>query len=93
MTTDKTTTPLPHLDEDDAEIARFAEANTLAGRRIRLIEPLRDDPTPLPAGTEGTVLWVTHHPTLGFMQIAMRWDNEVSNLMLSVPPDRFEVVK
>lgn len=66
---------------------------TLVGKRIRLTEPVLDDEPMLAAGTEGEVLWVTSHPSLGFTQIAVKWDNEISNLMLSVPPDKFEVIE
>ena len=61
----------------------------IVGQRIRLLA-MPDDPNPLPAGATGTVLWVTRFDD--WMQIAVAWDQRGGGLMLSVPPDRYEVV-
>jgi hypothetical protein len=49
------------------------------------------DLDPIPVGSEGEVTWVNRVPSLGFTQIAVKWDNG-RTLMLSIPPDKYEVV-
>ena len=59
------------------------------GDRIRLTGMMRDDPDPVPAGTEGTVTfasWVNLNH--GYMQVGVNWDNGRS-LGLVCPPDRY----
>ena len=62
------------------------------GVRIRLIAML-DDPDPVPPGTTGTVTTVHPHGCGRgqWLQVEVDWDNG-RTLMLSVPPDEFEVV-
>lgn len=62
------------------------------GDRIRLIA-MRNDPDPISPGTTGTIKAVR---TCGsgrgaWLQVDVDWDNG-RKLMLSVPPDQFEVV-
>lgn len=59
------------------------------GQRIRLLH-MPEDPDPVPAGSLGTVEWSNFVGT-AFMQISVRWDNG-RTLMLSIPPDEYEVV-
>ena len=60
------------------------------GDRIRLLS-MTDDPDPVPPGTEGTVVEiVTHHD---WFQIDVDWHGVESSLMLTVPPDKFEIVR
>jgi hypothetical protein len=59
------------------------------GDRIRLIA-MPDDPDPIPSGSMGTVTAVRQHRTWNQMDVA--WDNG-RTLMVSVPPDQFEVVR
>jgi len=61
----------------------------LVGKRIRLLEMF--DPDPIPVGCEGVVTYVNELRTMGFIQISVAWDNG-RTLMLSVPPDKYEVV-
>jgi hypothetical protein len=58
------------------------------GIRIRLLA-MPDDPAPVPVGTLGTV--VGGSDLHDFVQVWVKWDNG-SNLSLSLPPDRYEVV-
>lgn len=63
------------------------------GDRIELLA-MPEDPCPLPAGSLGTVEYVTEHDWGGdrcFEQVSVRWDSG-SSLMLSVPPDRARVI-
>jgi hypothetical protein len=60
----------------------------LVGRRIRLIA-MPDDPAPIPPGTTGTITMVSRLPA--FTQLHVKWDINRS-LMLSVPPDRYELL-
>jgi len=62
---------------------------SLVGKRIRLLEMF--DPDPIPVGTMGTVTYVNTVRSMGFTQISVAWDNK-RTLMLSVPPDKYEVV-
>jgi hypothetical protein len=58
------------------------------GDRIRLVE-MPDDPAPILPGTTGTVVWVREQGT--WLQVGVAWDNG-RTLMLSMPPDRVEVL-
>lgn len=58
------------------------------GDRVRLIS-MTDDPDPIPAGQMGTVVGV--YPRSDWTQVDVDWDCGRS-LMLSVPPDRVEVL-
>jgi hypothetical protein len=62
------------------------------GDRIRLVA-MPDDPDPVPQGTTGTVQAVHPHGSSGgqWLQVEVNWDNG-RKLMLSVPPDQFEVM-
>ena len=62
--------------------------NDIVGKRIKLIE-MKDDPCPVPVGTEGTVTGATE--VLGSTQMTVRWDINRS-LALVCPPDRYEVI-
>ena len=57
------------------------------GDRIRLIE--MDDPDPVPVGSRGTVVAIYQHSD--WLQVDVDWDNG-RGLMLTVPPDRVEVL-
>jgi hypothetical protein len=59
------------------------------GKRIRLTQMV--DPNPIPVGSEGEVTWVNRVPSMGFTQMAVKWDNG-RTLMLSIPPDTYEVI-
>ncbi len=59
----------------------------LLGTRIRLLE-MRDDPDPIPVGTCGVITEIYIHDD--WLQFDVNWDNG-RKLMLTVPPDRFEV--
>jgi hypothetical protein len=64
------------------------------GDRIRLAEPMRDDPWPIAAGAEGTVTG-TSELHLGddiFEQVEVAW-HDGRSLGLTCPPDRYEVVQ
>lgn len=63
--------------------------HSLVGKRIRLTRMI--DPNPIPVGTQGEVTWVNTVKALGFTQIAVKWDNG-RTLMLSIPPDAYEVI-
>jgi len=58
------------------------------GDRIRLIS-MTDDPVPIPAGALGTITGV--YPQRGWTQVDVNWDSGRS-LMLTIPPDRIELV-
>ncbi len=58
------------------------------GDRIRLVA-MPDDPEPIPLGSTGTVTAVRQHCT--WSQADVAWDNG-RTLMLSAPPDQFEVL-
>ena len=64
------------------------ETNLKAGDRVRLVSMV-DDPDPIPAGATGTVARV--YPHSDWTQVDVDWDNGRS-LMLSIPPDRIEVL-
>lgn len=59
------------------------------GDRLRLVA-MSDDPDPVPIGTTGTVVAVYQHGD--WTQLDVDWDNGRA-LMLSVPPDRVEVME
>ncbi|WP_442510560.1 DUF4314 domain-containing protein [Novipirellula sp. SH528] len=62
----------------------------IPGDRIRLLT-MPDDPDPVPIGTTGTVRAISHVSSRpAFTQIGVDWDNG-RRLMLTVPPDRFEI--
>ena len=58
------------------------------GDRIILVA-MPNDPDPIPPGSTGTVTVVRQHRT--WSQVDVAWDNG-RTLMLSVPPDQFEVI-
>ena len=58
------------------------------GDRIRLIHMV-DDPDPVPDGTLGTVSEI--HCYSVWTQVSVSWDNG-RKLMLSSPPDKFEII-
>jgi hypothetical protein len=62
------------------------------GDRIRLVA-MQDDPDPIPVGQVGTVVGVSRHGSGKdeWFQIDVSWDDG-RTLMLSSPPDRFEVI-
>ena len=62
------------------------------GDRIRLIV-MTDDPDPIPPDTTGTVTSVKTHGSGrdAWVQVEVDWDNG-RKLMLSIPPDRFELL-
>lgn len=63
------------------------------GDRIRLIE-MADDPDPIPVGSTGTVMGISHHDDSDdelWHQIDVKWDSG-RTLMLTLPPDRIEVL-
>ena len=62
------------------------------GDRIRLVA-MPDDPDPVPPGATGTITSVTKHGAGrdAWLQVGVAWDNG-RKLMLTVPPDRFEVL-
>jgi len=62
------------------------------GDRIRLIA-MPDDPNPVSAGSTGTVTFVNAHGSgeRAWRQIGVDWDSG-RGLMLTVPPDEFEVI-
>ena len=62
--------------------------NDIVGKRIKLIE-MKDDPCPIPVGTEGTV--VSACEVLSSTQITVKWDIHRS-LSLVCPPDRYEII-
>jgi len=61
---------------------------SIIGARIRLLE-MQNDPDPIPVGTCGVITDMHVHD--GWLQIEVDWENG-RKLMLTVPPDRFEVV-
>jgi hypothetical protein len=61
------------------------------GDRIRLVS-MPDDPDPLPPGSTGTVTFVTPLAGLGWTQVGVAWDNG-RTLLLSIPPDRVEIIE
>lgn len=74
------------------EQARFGDPAPKPGDRIRLIS-MRGDPDPIPVGSVGTVrnaFRVRRGPD-GWTQVDVDWDSG-RTLMLTVPPDRFQIV-
>lgn len=57
----------------------------LMGKRVRLIEPMEDDPQPILVGREGVVY------NVGFDVVNVKWDNG-RNLGLIIGKDVFEVL-
>lgn len=68
--------------------------NGKTGDRVRLLS-MPDDPNPVPAGTEGTVVLVNpvrFGPSGGdFTQVVVNWDNGRS-LSCVLPPDQLIVI-
>jgi hypothetical protein len=64
-----------------------------SGDRIRLVA-MPDDPDPIPIGEVGTVIEVTRHGDgrNAWHQVDVEWDHGRS-LMLTLPPDRIELLK
>jgi len=62
------------------------------GDRIKLIA-MPDDPNPVPVKGTGTVTFVKEHGSAerAWLQIGVDWDNG-RGLMLSVPPDKVDVI-
>jgi len=62
------------------------------GDRIRLVA-MPGDPHPVPPGATGTITSVAQYGTGrdAWLQVEVDWDND-RKLMLSVPPDRFEIL-
>ena len=58
------------------------------GARIRLLS-MPSDPDPIRVGQTGTVVHVEQHGT--WQQISVDWDDG-RTLMLSLPPDRIEII-
>ena len=67
--------------------------NIKAGDRIRLVS-MPDDPDPVPAGTEGTVISTTdlNFRDMRQVQLTVKWDNGRS-LSCVCPPDIVERIK
>ena len=63
-------------------------AGLKVGDRIRLIQMV-NDPDPIPAGTISSVTEIHIHSD--WTQIEVSWENG-RMLMLSSPPDKFEIV-
>lgn len=63
------------------------------GDRIRLTAPVRDDypPPGLPAGCEGTVVWVGQWTNKYTRQVDVNWDN--GRRLALLDGDQFEVIK
>ena len=59
------------------------------GDRIELIH-MPDDPNPLPAGSQGTVMWVNMLGIGGEYQIAVKWDS--GRTLMLVPADQFKII-
>jgi hypothetical protein len=57
----------------------------LMGKRVRLIEPMEDDPQPILVGREGVVY------NVGFDVVNVKWDNG-RTLGLIIGKDVFEVI-
>lgn len=57
----------------------------LMGKRVKLIEPMEDDPQPILVGREGVVV------NVGFEVVSVKWDNGRS-LGLIIGKDIFEVL-
>ena len=62
------------------------------GDRIRLIK-MQDDPDPIPPGEIGTVTGISHHDDDDdiWHQVDVDWD-QGRTLMLTMPPDRIEIL-
>ena len=62
------------------------------GDRIRLVA-MPDDPYPVPPGATGTITSVKQHGVGrdAWLQVEVEWDSG-RKLMLTIPPDRFEVL-
>lgn len=69
----------------------MSEAPCKVGDRIRLIN-MPDDPHPIPAGTEGTVLELMVANGRGDWLIYIKWDIDRS-LSVIWPVDSFEVIE
>ena len=58
---------------------------SLLGKRVKLIEPMEDDPQPILVGREGVIY------NVGFDVVNVKWDNG-RNLGLIIGKDIFEVL-
>ena len=58
---------------------------SLLGKRVKLIEPMEDDPQPILVGREGVVY------NVGFDVINVKWDNGRS-IGLIIGEDKFEII-
>lgn len=58
---------------------------SLMGKRVRLVEPMEDDPQPILVGREGVVY------NVGFDVVNVKWDNG-RTLGLIIGKDIFEVL-
>ena len=57
----------------------------LMGKRVKLIEPMENDPHPIEVGSEGEVY------NVGFDVVNVKWDNG-RNLGLIIGEDKFEIL-
>ena len=57
----------------------------LMGKRVRLTEPMENDPNPIEVGSEGEVY------NVGFDVVNVKWDNG-RNLGLIIGEDKFEIL-
>lgn len=78
------------MEDLAGEEARRAKAQV--GDRIRLTEPMLNDPAPIEVGAEGTVTFVSQFDGAGgWWQLGVDWDSG-RTLMLTTG-DKFEVIK
>lgn len=61
------------------------------GDRIRITGVMRNEPNPIPVGTEGTVTWVGQWTSELTRQIGADWDNGSRLLLLDIDP--YEIVR
>lgn len=57
------------------------------GDRVEMTGVMRDDPDPIPVGTQGTVTWVGP-PSIVPQQIGVDWDIHRSLILLADDPFR-----
>lgn len=65
-------------------------ARARVGDRVRMTGIMRDDPSPLPIGTEGEVFEVLNEGRPQ-SQVCVRWDNGSTLMLLSNDP--YEVIR